>query len=211
MSLPTWATVVGVIMLLFGGCGVYQNVQKINTPAALDEMSGQFEDIEYEINKELGRVRDTIASATAQVDSLEGEQSADQSSSFTPEDSAGLAMFENIFGSVSNMLTFSDYYKKWIVRLGIIGMIASMLYAVAGLLLIMGKKYGVKLSLGAVLISTLSVIFQIVIISSDKESGFAAKASNFTNYFVIFVNIILFIIIMASDKSYFNEVEEDLI
>jgi len=59
--------------------------------------------------------------------------------------------------------------------------------------------------LAALIASTVSVIFQIVIITMDKESGMAAKAGNITNYFVIFVNIILFIIIMASDKSYFDE------
>ena len=57
----------------------------------------------------------------------------------------------------------------------------------------------------------ISVIFQIIIISMDKESGFAAKAGNVTNYFVIFANVILFIIIMASDKSYFVEVEDELV
>jgi len=210
MSLPTWATVIGVIMLLFGGCGVFQNVQKINSPSALDEMSSEFEDIEHELNRELGRADDASTDEEMNLDSTTQDDDGEYEP-LSSEDSAGIAMFEGMFGSVSNLLTFSDYYKKWIVRLGIIGLLASILYGIAGLILIMGKKYGVKLALAALIVSTLSVIFQIVIISADKESGFAAKAGNITNYLVIFVNIILFIIVMASDKTYFNDIEEDVV
>ncbi len=210
MSLPTWATVIGVVMLLFGGCGVLQNVQKINIPGALNEMSLEFEDIEDEISKELGRANEDLASEEDNNDSLSTEVIRDYEP-LSSEDSAGIAMFEGVFGSLDNMLTFSDYYKRWIVRLGIIGLIASVFYAIAGLLIIMGKKYGAKLCIAALVASTASVIFQIVIITFDKESGFAAKAGNLTNYLVIFTNIILFIIIMASDKSYFNQVEDELI
>lgn len=195
-------------MILFGGCGAIQNVQKINSPSALDELSNEFEQAEYEINKELGRATDTSRAEMEAIDSSDTELSI-EFQNMSSADSAGIAMFEGMFGSVSNILTFSDYYKKWIVRLGIIGLIASIIYGVAGLLLLMGKKFAVKSAIGAIIISTLSVIFQIIIISADIESGFAAKAGNFTSYFVIFVNIILFIVIMASDKSYFNEVEED--
>jgi len=204
MSLPTWATVIGVIMLLFGGCGVLQNVQKINSPSALDELSAEFGDVEYEISKELGRAKEDRSEASSDIDSLSSGVEKEYEP-LSEEDSAGIAMFEDVFGSIDNILTFSDYYKKWIVRLGIIGLIASIFYAIAGLIIIMGKKYGAKVCIAALIASTISVIFQIVIISMDKESGFAAKAGNVTNYFVILVNIILFIIIMASDKSYFDE------
>lgn len=198
-------------MLLFGGCGALQNVQKISSPQALDEMSSEFQNIENELSKELGRSEEGVTeSGNEMMDSL----SMEEESAYEPlseEDSAGIAMFEGVFGSLDNMLTFSDYYKKWIVRLGIIGLLASIFYAIAGLLMIMGKKYGLKLCIAAIGVSMISVIFQIIIISMDKESGFAAKAGNVTNYFVIFANVILFIIIMASDKSYFVEVEDELV
>jgi len=116
-----------------------------------------------------------------------------------------MAAIESMFGSLDKVLVFSDYYKTWIVRLGIIGLIASIFYFIAGLLLIMGKSISLNLTYGAIAISLCSVIFQIVIISLDKESGFAAKTGNFTNYFMLLVNIILIVIVLASDKSYFHQ------
>jgi len=55
MKTPTWATVIGIIMILFGGCGALNNVQKINSPATLDQMSGAFDEISQEIEKEMNQ------------------------------------------------------------------------------------------------------------------------------------------------------------
>jgi len=208
MSTPTWATVIGVIMLLLGGCGAIQNVQKIYTPSSLEEMSGEFEQIEYELNRELGRTSEPRQDST-DIDTS-GDYTEKTYEPLSEEDSAGIAMFEGMFGSVSNLLTFSDFYKTWIVRLGIIGLIASLIYAIGGLLLVMGKSFAVKAALGALAFSTLSSILQIVIFTVDKESGFAVRMSSISSYLVIFVNVILLIIILASDKTYFEQIEEEI-
>ncbi len=218
MKLPTWATVVGIIMLLFGGCGALSNVNKINTPNTLNEMSEVLEEINSEMSKEMGKVKEEIRSDTVESveviqdeisdvtpDSVEIAGYKTEVNKFDADDSAGIAMMEGLFGSVGNIMTFSDYYKVWIVRLGIIGLIASVLYALAGLLLIIGKSFSLNLVYGAIAVSLLSVIFQIVIITMDKESGLAAKSTNIGNYFMIMVNVVLLIIVLASDKSYFHE------
>ena len=76
-------------MLLFGGCGVLQNVQKINIPGALNEMSLEFEDIEDEISKELGRANEDLASEEDNNDSLSTEVIRDYEP-LSSEDSACL-------------------------------------------------------------------------------------------------------------------------
>ena len=109
--------------------------------------------------------------------------------------------------SVGDIMHFSDYYKKWIARIGIIGTIVSLIFAVAGVILIIGKPYAVKLAYVALGLSFASLFFQIVIMSLDKDSGIVAGMSNFGSYFSIFVNIILLVVILASDKSYFQQHE----
>ena len=212
MKTPTWATVIGIIMILFGGCGALSNVQKIQSPSTLDEMSGTFEEISSEINKEVKKEMSQEVSDSTKSDEEDFfEDESDQDSStvrgfgMSKQDSAGMAAFEGVFGKLDNMLVFSDYYKTWIVRLGILGLIASVIYLVSGLLLIMGKPVALNVTYGAIAFSLFSVIFQIVIMALDKESGFMAKTGNFANYFMVLVNVILIVIVLASDKSYFYE------
>lgn len=214
MKTPTWATVIGIIMILFGGCGALSNVQKIQSPNTLDEMSGAFEEISDQIEAEMKTnlepqdSSDTDMETDGHVSIDLGED--DQASKVQiklPKDSSDIATFENVFGKFDNMLVFSDYYKTWIVRLGIIGLIASIIYLAAGLLLIMGKSYSINVTYGAIAFSLFSVIFQIIILALDKESGFVAKTGNFTNYFMVLINVILIVIVLASDKSFFYEQE----
>lgn len=210
MKTPTWATVIGIIMILFGGCGALNNVQKIQSPSTIDEMSGAFEEMSSEISQEVNKEMNNVDSDLPEEndsDSIEDEQDTSVVSDFSiaKEDSAGLAVFEGMFGKLDTMLVFSDYYKTWIVRLGILGLIASIIYVVSGLLMVMGKPIALNVAYGAIAFSLFSVIFQIIILSLDKESGFVAKTGNFTNYFMVLVNVILIVIVLASDKSYFYE------
>jgi len=207
MKLPTWATVVGVLMILFGGCGTYNNITKINTPKMLEMTSTIFEEISSEIDISvedgefhLDSIKDvTMDSITHIIEELSGQDMTDSTES---------AAVEKIFGSMSNMLNFSDYYLKWIVRLGIIGTIVALIYLMAGIFLVMGKPFALKLSYIALGLSIAFMIFQIVIMSMDKEGGMISRMStNVSAYFMIFANIILLIIIKASDGSYFYQDE----
>lgn len=213
MKTPTWATVIGIIMILFGGCGALSNVQKIQSPNTLDEMSGAFEEISTQIETEMNTNRQSGDSTILDEESDGhvsidlGDDAANKVEFRLPKDSSDIEAFEGMFGKFDKMLVFSDYYKTWIVRLGILGLIASVIFVVSGLLLIMGKPVALNVTYGAIAFSLFSVIFQIVIMALDKESGFMAKTGNFANYFMVLVNVILIVIVLASDKSYFYEQE----
>ena len=200
MKVPTWAMVIGVTMMVFGGCGVLNNVQKINTPRQLEKGSGMIS----EISKELDKAIEEQRQIELEKDSLNSE-----SDSTSRQETA--ERLENLGESMSQIWKFSDYYKKWIVRIGYIGLIVSMFYAIAGVLLIMGKRIAIKISYGAIGLSLAAVIFQIVILSMDEESGMLAGMGNLGAFFMIFVNVILLVVLLASDKSFFYEMENDMV
>ena len=58
MKVPTWATVIGVLMILLGGCGALNNVQKIKAPQALDKTSGIMEEMTKEIERSVQEERE---------------------------------------------------------------------------------------------------------------------------------------------------------
>ncbi len=197
MKLPTWALIVGITMIIFGGCGALNNIQKINTPKAMEQQSDIMSEIRGAIEEDL-------------EEDLR-EEMMDEEGDGSEIDSADLERVEKVKDTVLTMFEVSDYYKKWIVRLGIIGAIAALFYCIAGILLVMGKRFALQVVYVAIGVSIVSLIFQVIILSLDKETGVISSFSNFGNYFMIFVNIILLVIILASDRSYFykHEIFED--
>jgi len=203
--------IVGIVVILNGGCGILSNVKKINTPSTLDAAEGIIKEVQIEINQELKK-KDTaqVGMDTAVTSETEVVEISDSAS--TSIDSNMLGDIESVFGSMDKLLVFSDYYKKWIVILGKIGVVISALYLLGGLLLVIGQKYAIKSSYIALGLSTLFMIFQIIIMSYDSQGGAISRWSiNFGAYFMIALNVIILIIIAASDKTYFyqkNIIEE---
>lgn len=201
MKVPTWATVIGVLMILFGGCGVLNNVQKINTPKTLDQSSGMI----AEITRELEEAVEEQKKETASEDSLDTRNAEDTINANDRTES-----FKQIRDSMGKMLNFSDYYKKWIVRIGYIGVFVSIFYAIAGVLLVMGRQISIKITYLAIGLSLSALFFQIIVLAMDDESGMIAGMTNIGAYFMIFVNILVLVVILASDKSYFYQTENHL-
>ena len=152
-----------------------------------------------EISKEMEEAVKEESESRTEADSLSAEEIEEAA-----KDSARL---EKITESMGEWLTFSDYYKKWVVRLGIIGLIVSIIFAVAGVLLIIGKPISIKIAYLAIGLSIAQIIFQIIIMSMDEESGMIASFTNIGAYFMLFLDIILLVIILASDKSFFDQHE----
>jgi len=195
MKLPTWAMVVGVIMLLFGGCGAINNAQKIYTSDFLENT-----ELVSEISNEIeDDIEQDIAKATIKYDTLDsGEIVAD---------SSDLKKVERVADMVEGIFNVSDFYIKWIRIIGIVGTIAAIIYAIAGLLLLIGRRFAVKFAYGALGLSLASALFQLIIYSLDEGTGIISWSGKLGGYSTIFINIILIVIIVASDKSYFYEHE----
>lgn len=206
MKVPTWATIVGVFMLLLGSCGAYNNVNKINMPGTLEQTSAIFDQMTVEFS------RTSKEGVQRTQDGIEGEDLIDSISSAMGKDlemdSASLNTIENVFGSLDEMMVFSDYYKKWIVRLGYLGLGVAIIYFLAGFFLVIGKPYSLKLTYVALGLSLAFMIFQIVIFSMDKEGGMVSRwSATFGSYFMIFINIVLLLIVATANKTFFYQHE----
>ncbi len=206
MDKPTWATVVGIMMILIGGCGTINNVKKINAPKAIDMASEIMNNVPPENtpdkNQDISENQDSTYQSTGREQDSVLQNRMEQDSMVT-------AMFEKYFGSMEKMMVFTDYYKKWIVRLGIIGTLIALLYFLAGILLTLGKPIALKLTYIALLTNLAFMIFQIIIMSMDKEGGMLSKMSvNLGSYFTIFLDLVLLVIVFAVDKSFFYRSKE---
>jgi len=187
MKTPTWAIVVGILLLLGGGCSLTKNAQSIYTPQMLEMQQ-----------KMMNKMADS--SPRFENDSL-------PTHSISEESKANNEVFKNMTESMQEMFFMSEFTKKWTVRLGIIGLIVASIYILSGVFLLIKKPFSIQLVYFALLLSVLFSITQSVILTSDAASGFMAKSSALSNIFGIVFDIILLIIIVLMDKSAYKGIQ----
>jgi hypothetical protein len=180
MKTPTWAIVVGIFLMLFGGCSVTKSIQAINMPDML------------EMQKEMMNKMSQTSSTTS-TDSLTNDGANEQ-----------LEVFQGMAEGMQEMFVMSEFTKTWTVRFGYLGIIVALAYIFSGIFLMVRRPFSIKLAYGAL---TLSMIFsgiQSMVLASDSSGGFMSKAAGFGNSFGIILDLILLVIIVAMDKSAFQ-------
>jgi len=207
MKVPTWVKVVGILMILKGGCGVFQNVQNINSPKILDMqeeiMSGVVEEMEEKIEEQKNEDQEEQAGEAA----LDEENDSGESSTES-EEKDDTENVEKGVEMIKSMLNVSDYYKKWIVIFGYVGIVVSLLSLVAGIFFMTPKRFSLPLAYASLVVSLIAAIAQYVVLSKDDSSGMITMFSGLGMIMVALVNIVLLVVIFANDKSIFYPEEE---
>lgn len=186
MKTPTWAYIIGILMLLIGGCGAVKDMQSINTQTILDMQKTMLEDMSgniKSINKDsvANNTNDTITSTKSNTEQVE--------------------IINNMSKTMEKMLYMSDYTKKWRVRFGYVGLVLSVIYILAGIFLIIRKSFSMKLTYTALGLYILFGIIQILVFSRDETKGFMAMTSLYSYMFSIIFDVVILIAILGADKT----------
>lgn len=188
METPVWAYVIGIMMILFGGCSITGDLQSINYPNILDRQQEILEGF-------------SAKNETPQIDSLESDINK----------IAGLGeqqILNNMAKSMKEMFSVSEFTKKWMVRFGYIGLIFSILYVFAGIFLLIKKNFSINLAYSALALSIILSIVKSIVLSSDSSGGSILMISGFSQIFEIIIDIILLTVIVASDKTAYKTLRE---
>ena len=182
MKRPTWATIVGVLGIIFSCLGILGAGQEIIMPKVFKlqkEMLSDFEEIiEEEIEKE--RIN--------QLDQEGGTNS-----------SAEIPM--GIFKSFTKMLDFPDWFGTWSIISGILKLLISAFFLLASIRLLQMKRSSINLFYWAAGSSiALGVLKGIVALSAVS---FMAIAMMFGGFFGIIIDIILIIVVATGNKEAF--------
>lgn len=182
MSVPTWAYIVGIVMMLFGGCGMLSESQSIMAPQLMDMQRDMFDN--------LGEISEEMA------ESMDSTQVINDS---IPE------VFEKMTKSFDTMFNMSEFSRKWTVRFGYMGIFVSAIYFIGGIFLLVIKRFSIKLAVGALALSIIFSIVRTLVMNNDPDPNLLmGMAYNFSLIFGTVINIILLIIVLASDKSAYN-------
>ena len=118
-------------------------------------------------------------------------------------------IMEGMSEAMEEAFYISDFTKTWIVRFGYIGLFLSLLYVLGGVFLLIPKKHSINLAYLALVLSFVFSILTYVVITSDAKNSFVGMATGFTQIGGIIIDFILLIVIIASDKTaYENKVDK---
>src|SRR6188508_2787615 len=168
MKTPTWAIVVGICLMLFGGCSVTKSIQKINSPDILA--------MQQKMMEKMSKERTETSS-----DSL--SNSSDSLFNSARKSDPNAEAFKNITEGMQDMFAMSEFTKTWTVRFGYIGIFVALIYILSGVFLLIRTAFSIKLVYIALITSIVFSIVESVVITSDPSSGFISKTMGFGNLF----------------------------
>lgn len=191
MKTPTWAIVIGICIILFGGCSVTKNIQSINLPDML-EMQKKIMDKMAESSK------------TNSTDSLSTISNVDSTTA------QNIKLMKNMAEGMQEMLSISEFTITWTVRFGYMGLFVSFMYILSGVFLLVKRNFSIKLAYTALVTSILFSGIKTLVLASDSSGGILAKTAGIGNLFGIIIDIILIIVIVSMDKTAFEENKKEI-
>ena len=222
---PTWAIIVAILMMLIGGCGIKNDIQSINIRSILDMKDKILENMETKAknsnktNKEV-EVNDEDNDAS-EPDSLEqGPEQGDAGSMTSTTDcitsegmtsdakdtsNSDMKSVKDMFGT---MVDLPEKTIKKIITFGYIGLFFSFLFLVGCVFLLIKKSFSIKLAYAVLGTNILFSVVRWVMLSG--EGGTLISLGNSLGAAIsIFTCLILFIVILSSDKTHYEEVYTD--
>lgn len=189
MKTPTWGVVIGILMIVFGGCSVMGDFQAIYLPDKLEEEMGK---AKTKMEEEREEALDSVA--------LESMDSVTRAEAI--EDAERV---EEKRKELEEMINISDFTKTWIIRFGYIGIFVSLLYMTGGIFLLVKQKFSIMLAYTALIVSILCGGAQAAILTSGESSGAIALFAGVSQIVSIIIDIVLLAVIFASDKEAYTD------
>lgn len=223
MKTPTWAVVIGIILMLFGGCGLLKHSQTIMMPDIMDmqqkmmesALKGVEEADDDLYNEEIVEPKDIEEIEDEEFDDLEGETSLESGDLYADSDTIEEEYVnvpppiskrerraaKEMADTMKEMFVLSDFNRKWIIRFGYIGLLVCAIYLMSGAFLVNRNVFGIRFVYGALILSIAFTLIQMLVISSDSGTGFIGKLSSYGNIFGLVVDLILLIVFSVIDKK----------
>ena len=190
MKRPTWATVVGILGIVFSCLGFLGAGQEIMMPKILKFQKEMFSHIEESIHKQSDEQKAELPDETRERMSSENENRSN------------IDFPTEMFKFMGKMWEFPEWYGRWIVIFGVIKLFLCGLYLFASIRLLQIKPSAIRLFyLAAGLTIFLSILKGIVSLSALSFIGFTMM---FGVMFGVIIDIVLIIVVATGNKEAFS-------
>lgn len=182
MKRPTWATVVGILGIIFGCLGILSAGPEMLMPKMAKFQKQLFSDIEKTIEADIEKKK-------ARQSHQGGGHQAD------------VEFPKEIFKSISQMLDFPEWYGTWSIIAGILKLLVSALYLFASIRLLQTRLSGTKLFYWAagssIVLGALKASVAIFVAS------FMSIAMMVGGMFGVVIDIVLILVVASGNKAAF--------
>lgn len=186
MKRPTWATVVGVLGIIFACFGMLGSAQDMLMPMILTMQKEIFIAIEKEAAKEL--TRQDRSSESGETDVLPPRNSPHM----PPE----------MFGVIRKMWNFPEWFGTWSIFSGLLRLLINALYLVAAIMFLLVKPFSIRMFYFAAGISIAFSVIRAAVLASSLS--FVGLAMMFGTVIGMVIDVILIVVIALSDKTIFR-------
>jgi hypothetical protein len=107
--------------------------------------------------------------------------------------------------TIEKYMYMTDYFKRWSVIIGYAGLLVSMIYIVAGIFFFYRKKISILIGFIALGLSIVFSISKILVFAGDSSSELILGTIKYSTFFGVFIDIVLLVILLISDKTYYTE------
>lgn len=203
MKRPTWATVVGVLGILFGCSGIFTASQDIYMPKMLKMQK----EMMIEMDKPTCNKKEQDPCANSSSQSATTPTSLPAQTINTIQTTSANKSNPGIPKAMQNMFDVPEWFEAWSIASGIVKALISAIYLFSAICILQLKKYSIRLfyvSAGASIL--LGVVKTIVAFST---SSFMAMAIAGGGAFGALIDVVLILVVVLNDKTAFYQKSGD--
>lgn len=194
MQRPTWATVIGILAIIFGSFGVLGGGQEMIMPQMLKFQKGMFSTIGEQMEKELSR---ELRRAEEKGDTRALEKKRDDQE-----------MAREMMGMFESMWDLPQWFAGFSVGTGVLKILISALYLLAGIWLLQVKPVAIKLFYWAAGASiALALLKGVALLTTGSFFGMLMLAGG---VFSAVIDVVLIIVVATADKEAFQPEQRGL-
>ncbi|WP_444897051.1 hypothetical protein [Microbulbifer sp. SSSA005] len=190
MKRPTWATVVGVLAIIFGILGVLAGVQEIAIPSMI------------EMQKEM-------MTSFSEGKTPDGKSVPEMSWEIKKDGEKQKTDMSQMFEGIEEQFEHPEWYKSWAAVLGLISLVVAALYLLSGILLLMAKQFSIRIFYVAIGVSVIWAIVQ-AIIYSQADSSMLMAAQIPSSISSVVIDIILLVVVFIGSKEAFSTEQAEI-
>ena len=191
MTKPTWAKILGVLMILIGGCGATQDLKLTKTNQLIEFQSDLLEEI------------DKNGDINIDSSGLESLKKMVEKDSISLPDS--LITGETLADSFNQLTYIPPTVATKLIKHGYLGYIFSLLYVLAGIALLTFRKHVIKIVYGVVILCLAFALYQHLDLRNAGLSSLFKIGLNLQNGFGALIDIIVLVTFTVVGKEYFRD------
>ena len=196
MTKPTWATILGVLMVLIGGCGGTNDLKLTKTMKLLDFKEEIMVEIDKNVDIKLDSSNIEVFKTVTDIDSFELNDT--------------IIAGKTLADSFNELTQIPPSAAKKLIMHGYLGLPISLLYILSGISLLKFRKYVIPFVLTTIGITLAFAIYQYFDIRGTGLSPIFQAGLNFQATIGVLFDIIFLVVILVSNKDYYTQTENEI-